>query len=150
MMPQFAGPEQEKATVLKCCGLLDQMNAILYGVEQLLSDYNRHHVRRVLSIQSSSPPAVIGFCSELEDGTRLGQCPEGLGDASLESAGGKWEVFAPGEQILEAKGFGVFKGAAAGAAKGVASTPKAEPTPKARGKFSLQGAAQKSRAEQKS
>lgn len=135
--------EERAAEVERCCGLLDQMNTILYGVEQLLIDYGRHHVRRVLAVQSSSPALVMGLCCELEDGTRLGQCPAGLGDVSLRTAGGKWEVFTPGEQILEVKGFGfakVVNPKIVPVAKSVPA-PNVEATPKARSKFTLAKAA---------
>jgi len=132
--------EEKAAEVEKCCGLLDQMNAILYGVEQLLIDYGRHHVRRTLIAESKNPPAVLGWCCELEDGTRLGQCPDGLGDASLKSLGGHWEVLHPGEQILEVKGFAFSKAAALASAKAAAAA-KVEAAPKARSKFSLAKAA---------
>jgi hypothetical protein len=140
-----AGDEQAKQ-VQRCRALLDQMNEILYGVEQLLSDYTRHHVRRVMRIESSNPAAVLGFCCELEDGTRLGQCPEGLGDASIKSAGGSWEVFTPGEQILEVKGFGFVKDSprstpAAAKVDSGPSVPKAKP----RSKFTLAKAAAKAK-----
>jgi NIMA (never in mitosis gene a)-related kinase len=97
--------EDRESKTETCFDLLGQMNAILYGVEQLLIDYDRQHVRRVMAVQSSSPSAVIGLCFELQNGTRHGQCPDGLGDASLKSGGGHWEVLSPGEQIVEVKGF---------------------------------------------
>lgn len=49
--------------------------------------------------------AVLGLCFELVDGTRLGQCPGGLSDASLEAAGARWELLRDGEHILEVQGF---------------------------------------------
>lgn len=148
LMEGIEKDEEKAAEVEKCCGLLDQMNAILYGVEQLLTDYGRHHVRRAVTAESSNPPAVMGWCCELEDGTRLGQSPDGLGDASLKMAGGTWEVFNPGEQILEVKGFAFSKAAAEKAAAERAQSKagavaKVEAAPKARSKFSLAKAAGK-------
>lgn len=144
-LPDSCEDAAERADEIECrLGLLDQMSAILYGVEQLLLDYGRHHVRRVIALQSSGPAAVVGLCFELEDGTRLGQCQNGFDDANLKNGGGTWQAFAPGEQIIEVKGFGCAAHA------GRAQTPaEAAPAAKARGRFSIEKAAAKAKANAK-
>jgi len=71
-----------------------------------------------------------------------------LGDTSLKLIGGNWEVFNPGEQILEVKGFAFSKAAAEKVAAERAQSRagavvKVEAAPKARSKFSLAKAASK-------
>mmetsp|Transcript_5374 Transcript_5374/g.16609 ORF Transcript_5374/g.16609 Transcript_5374/m.16609 type:complete len:945 (+) Transcript_5374:136-2970(+) len=82
-----------------------QMRAILLAVEQLLEECSRQHVQGVAHV--SSRAALRGVCFELADGTRLGTWPEGLSDRGLNDAGGRWEMLAEGERILEVKGFAV-------------------------------------------
>jgi len=146
-------PSEAQADVERCFELLGIMNAILYGVEQLLVDYDRQHVRRVMAIQNASPKAVIGLCFELGDGTRLGQCPDGLSDASLKSSGGHWEVLSPGEQILEVKGFAFSAPPPVSQSGTDSQSPNVRqaPAPKShtRSKFTLAGAAAATKAKAK-
>jgi len=93
---------KDKTLLSDCFHAIKQMREILHGVEQLLSDYSKQRVRRVVGIVLRS--ILHGFCIELTDGTRLGQCPAGLSDGGLAAA--NWESLADGEQIVEVKGFG--------------------------------------------
>lgn len=80
------------------------MGAIIDSVAQLLAERARRHVARAAGV-CTKEGAVLGLCFELVDGTRLGQCPGGLSDASLEAAGARWELLRDGEHILEVQGF---------------------------------------------
>mmetsp|Transcript_21342 Transcript_21342/g.54414 ORF Transcript_21342/g.54414 Transcript_21342/m.54414 type:complete len:919 (+) Transcript_21342:109-2865(+) len=79
-----------------------QMRAILQTVEQLLSETSRQHVSRVASCASRT--GVAGFCFELSGGVRLGNCPQGLTDAGLESSRVEWTAFGRSERIVEVRG----------------------------------------------
>lgn len=131
---------EDKNVFRDCFAAIEQMSAILHGIEQLLIDYSRQRVRRVCGLTNASG-LLTGLCFELADGTRNGQSPAGLGDTALASGGtATWEMLADGEQILEVKGFPAPAPASTG-------TPGAvSPAPKGRSRFTLATAAAKSKA----
>lgn len=108
-----------------------QMGAILHAVEQLLVEHQQPAVRRVAAVASRS--AVRGLCLEMADGTRFGECPNGLWDGGLAAADARWEVLDEGEHIVEVKGLGALalrqappaaaKAKARGAARRAAPSP---------------------------
>eukprot|EP00747_Dinoflagellata_sp_TGD_P024978 gnl/TRDRNA2_/TRDRNA2_130927_c0_seq1.p1 gnl/TRDRNA2_/TRDRNA2_130927_c0~~gnl/TRDRNA2_/TRDRNA2_130927_c0_seq1.p1 ORF type:complete len:854 (-),score=169.08 gnl/TRDRNA2_/TRDRNA2_130927_c0_seq1:7-2529(-) len=88
-----------------CLVVVRQMRAILHAVETLLAERSRQYVRRIGAV--CSRVAVNGLCFELIEGTRLGNCPGGLDDASLKKAGVQWEALQDGEYVIEATGTAV-------------------------------------------
>lgn len=156
--------ETDKAFFSECLDALDQLSSILYSIEQLLVDYSKQRVRRVLGLATSagsSQSGLRGLCFELADGMRVGQSSAGLGDSGLTVSGVKWEALADGEQILEVKGYAALpprrpasshsdhgggRSASPGPRRGSAAPgpggglPKAA-FPKARSRFTLASAA---------
>eukprot|EP00929_Paragymnodinium_shiwhaense_P066031 TRINITY_DN3308_c0_g1_i2.p1 TRINITY_DN3308_c0_g1~~TRINITY_DN3308_c0_g1_i2.p1 ORF type:complete len:946 (+),score=280.96 TRINITY_DN3308_c0_g1_i2:123-2960(+) len=86
-------------------GVVRDLASLLDSVARLLDECRRRHVVRVAGVQSRA--YLRGLCLELADGTRLGQCPAGLSDASLEASPATWQDLLEGEHIVEAKGFGM-------------------------------------------